>query len=46
MQSVVRVGIQGPTPRVGLADAMRRKIKAAADTDDSGTYDKLEMHGP
>jgi len=30
----------------GLADAMRRKIKAAADTDDSGTYDKLELHGP
>jgi 1-deoxy-D-xylulose-5-phosphate synthase len=29
----------------GLADSMRRKIKAA-DTDDSGTYDKLEMHGP
>jgi 1-deoxy-D-xylulose-5-phosphate synthase len=30
----------------GLADAMRRKLKAMADTDDSGTYDKLEMHGP
>jgi 1-deoxy-D-xylulose-5-phosphate synthase len=29
----------------GLADVMRRKINAA-DTDDSGTYDKLEMHGP
>jgi 1-deoxy-D-xylulose-5-phosphate synthase len=30
----------------GLADSMRRKIKAAADTDDSGTYDKLEMRDP
>jgi 1-deoxy-D-xylulose-5-phosphate synthase len=29
----------------GLADAMRRKVKAVADLDGSGTYDKLEMHG-
>jgi 1-deoxy-D-xylulose-5-phosphate synthase len=30
----------------GLADAMRRKVKAVADMDDSGTYDKLEVHEP